>query len=238
MRSRLRTTAFCVFTLIQITAAVASGAVRVVNDGVPGESSAEISERLEAALKQYKPNFVVIFAGTNDAVNDGKFLPAKTTALYISSMTRRSKAIGSKVVIVSVHEPDTVRLFERHKPDAYGDFTPGARVQALDRALKRVARNNRSALADFHEALIKAGGPNPDLSTDGVHLSARGYGLLAATVRKALPKRLPKNSTVLCIGDSLTYGIGVRPPGNAPEGDKTYPAQLQELLNRDSGVKQ
>lgn len=225
------------FTIIPITAATAASAVRVINDGVPGESSAEINERLDAAIKLYKPNFVVIFAGANDAVNDRKFLPAEKTAQLISAMTHRSKAIGSKVVIVTIHEPDTARLFERHKPEAYGDFTPAARVQALDQALKRVARNNRAALADFHEALIKAGGPNPDLSTDGVHLSARGYGLLAAVVRNSLPKQLPGNSTVLCIGDSLTYGIGVRPPGNAQEVDQTYPAQLQKLLNKDSDAE-
>lgn len=68
------------------------------------------------------------------------------------------------------------------------------------------------------------------MSTDGVHLTAKGYALLAATVRKALPEHIDSGSAILCIGDSLTYGIGVRPAGGGPEGTVTYPAQLQFLL--------
>jgi acyl-CoA thioesterase-1 len=78
--------------------------------------------------------------------------------------------------------------------------------------------------------LQKAGGANSELSTDGVHLTAKGYGLLATAVRSQLPKNLPGSATILCFGDSLTYGIGVRPANSLSETAETYPAQLRALL--------
>lgn len=64
-----------------------------------------------------------------------------------------------------------------------------------------------------------------------MHLTAKGYALLARTVRSSLPKHVTQDASVLCIGDSLTYGIGVRPAGGTTESDQTYPAVLQRFLN-------
>ncbi|MDE1175742.1 MAG: GDSL-type esterase/lipase family protein [Edaphobacter sp.] len=208
-------------------------AVRVVNDGVPGESSAEVDLRLDKALTQYHPQAVVIFVGMNDAVNDKKFLPVKQTAEHVSSMVKRSRDAGATVVIVLVHEPDTKRLLQRHNASVYGDVSPEERIRRLDDALEHIAHTDKMAVADFHAALIRAGGPTDELSTDGVHLTAKGYALLAETVRSALPSRMRDTDTVLCMGDSLTYGIGVRAPGVAAEGKQTYPAQLQRLFHQE-----
>jgi acyl-CoA thioesterase-1 len=222
-------------SIILFTGSLAcAGAVRVVNAGMPGENSTEVDSRLDAALQQTKPQYIVLFVGMNDAVNDRKFLPLETTAAKVSSMVKRSQAAGAKVIVVSVHEPDTARLLQRHKPEVYGSMPPAERIRALDRALKQVADSAQAGFVDFHDTLIKAGGANLELSTDGVHLTARGYALLAESVRKGLPAQIDNTTTILCMGDSLTYGIGVRQPGGAPEGDRTYPAQLQALLQQDS----
>ena len=208
-----------------------SAAVRVFNEGVPGESSAEVDARLDAALKRYAPQYVVIFVGMNDAVNDKKFLPPETTAEHVAAMIHRSQAVGSGVVLVSVHEPDVVRLLQRHKAEVYGNIPPAERIRQLDLILERTAKQNHASLADFHASLIKVGGPTMEWSTDGVHLTVKGYALLARTVRSSLPKHMTDDASVLCIGDSLTYGIGVRPAGGTTESDQTYPAVLQRFLN-------
>lgn len=206
-------------------------AVRVVNAGVPGESSREIASRLGAALDQYKPQFVVIFAGMNDAVNDRKFLQPQETAAYITTMVKDSQRAHAKVVLVNLHDPDERRLLERHTRASYGERSPAERIKAANEEIVKIAQRYGVALADFHEAFERSGGANDRLSTDGVHLAATGYGILASTVRQALPARIDQDSTVLCIGDSLTYGIGVRQPGVAPEGTESYPAQLESLLH-------
>ncbi|HEY8996470.1 MAG TPA: GDSL-type esterase/lipase family protein [Edaphobacter sp.] len=206
-------------------------AVRVFNEGVPGESSAEVDSRLDTALKRYAPQYVVIFVGMNDAVNDKKFLPPGTTAEHVAAMIHRSQVAGAEVVLVSVHEPDVARLLQRHKVAVYGDTSPAERIRRLNWTLEQTARQNHASLADFHSTLIKVGGPTQEWSTDGVHLTARGYALLAKTVLSSLPRHMADNASVLCIGDSLTYGIGVRPAGGMTESDQTYPAVLQRFLN-------
>lgn len=217
----------------QITFAI----IRVVNEGIPGESSAEVDRRLDAALKQYKPQFVIIFVGMNDAVNDRKFLPPKETGHYVDAMIKRTQAFGASAIVVSIHQPDIARLMQRHKPEAYGSISPPQRVDTLNDVLRKTARRDHAGFADFNDALHRAGGADARMSTDGVHLTLKGYALLAATVRNVLPKQIGPASTVLCIGDSLTYGIGVRPPDGAPEGTDTYPAQLQLLLRSETTLQ-
>jgi acyl-CoA thioesterase-1 len=223
--------------LLVLSSRILVAAVRVINEGVPGESSTEVGLRLDAALKQYKPQFVVIFVGMNDAVNDRKFLSPEQTGGHVDAMIKQSQAIGAAVVIVSVHQPDMVRLLQRHKPEAYDSVSPTQRIDRVNNVLQIIAQRNHATFADFHEALNKAGGADIGMSTDGVHLTAKGYALLASTVRNALPSHIDPESTVLCMGDSLTYGIGVRPVGRAPEDAMTYPAQLQSLLRAETTVQ-
>jgi len=206
------------------------GQVRVINEGFPGENTAELNARLDRLLAESHPGFVVLFAGTNDALNEGKFLSAEDSGAHIESMVRRIKAQGSEVVLVTLHSPDLKRLMARHKPEAYGSTPPLQRLARVNDQLFAIAKREKVKVAPFADALEKAGGANQEMSTDGVHLTAKGYRLLAETVRTEFPLHLPPNSTVLCLGDSLTYGIGVRAPKEPNEGVETYPAQLQTLL--------
>lgn len=96
--------------LLALTTAFSLAQVKVVNEGVPGENSVEVDARLDRVLAQVKPQYVVIFVGMNDAVNDHKFLQPHETELHVSVMVKRSRAAGAQVILVSVHEPDVVRL--------------------------------------------------------------------------------------------------------------------------------
>ena len=204
--------------------------VRVINDGFPGENTEELSGRLEGALQQFHPQIVILFAGGNDSLNDKKLLTATQTAANLDSMVKQVQTHGAKPVLVQVHDPDMARLMTRHKPEAYGKLQPLERLALINREIARIAKKDHAALVPFNAVLHDAGGTNADLSTDGVHLTSRGYGLLAQAIRTHLPKQLAPDTTVLCFGDSLTYGIGVRSPGNAPETPETYPSQLRKLL--------
>lgn len=219
---------FCLLMFILPCRSIAQ--IKVANAGFPGENSKEIAARLDGALKRYRPAFVVIFVGMNDAVNDRKFLTPQQTSEFVTRMVKASKADHAAVVLVSLHEPDEKRLLQRHTRESYGALSPAARVDAVNRELMKIAQIYGASFANFHEALEKAGGADDAMSTDGVHLTEKGYHLLASTIRKELPQRIAEDTTVLCIGDSLTYGIGVRAPEDAPEGAETYPAQLRSLL--------
>lgn len=65
------------FLLSLTFAAHLSAQVRVINDGFPGENTCELDVRLDGALQQFNPDYVVLFAGGNDALNENKFLAAR-----------------------------------------------------------------------------------------------------------------------------------------------------------------
>lgn len=213
-----------------VFAANLSAQVRVINYGFPGENTSELDARLDSALRQFNPNYVVLFAGANDALNEKKFLAANETGAHLKAMVARIKTRGAQAILVTVHDPDLTRLMARHKQEAYGDIPPLQRLAMVNEQVRGVAEIEHVPLAPFSIVLSKAGGTNAELSTDGVHLTAKGYALLAGTVRAQLPKHLPTDAIVLCFGDSLTYGIGVRPP-NSSETAETYPSQLRALLH-------
>ncbi|QEE27470.1 hypothetical protein FTW19_05270 [Terriglobus albidus] len=217
------------FLLTLLMAVAMHGQIHVVNAGFGGRNTAELEKRFAHELAEAKPAYVVLFAGTNDALNDTKFLTPSQTRENLTAMVQQAQAAGASVVLVTVHDPDLTRLLKRHRPEAYGSVPPVERVAQVNAVIEEVARTHHAVVVPFHEILQQAGGANAELSTDGVHLTAKGYGMLAAAVRSRLPLQIPPNVSVLCMGDSLTYGIGVRPDG-APETAETYPAQLSALL--------
>jgi lysophospholipase L1-like esterase len=58
-----------------------------------------------------------------------------------------------------------------------------------------------------------------------VHLTAAAYALLGQSVFEAIGSRVQAGETVVCFGDSLTFGAGVQGAGTA--SCETYPAALQ-----------
>lgn len=204
--------------------------IRVVNDGFPGENTAELDAHLSDALQQVHPQYVVLFAGANDALNDKKLLPIGMTSGRLDAMVKTIEAIGAKAIIVQPHAPDMARLMTRHKLEDYHGIGPLERLAMVNKSIATIAHKDHATLVPFADILKQAGGANKDLSIDGVHLTPKGYGLLAHAIREQLPKQLPADTTILCFGDSITYGIGVRPANNAPETPETYPSQLRALL--------
>lgn len=211
--------------------APATAAPKVINMGYPGFNTAELDARLDEALQIAKPKYVILMAGANDALNDKKFLSAEQTRLHLQAMVRHAQASGATVLLVTIHDPDLKRLLQRHRPEDYGASSPLERLAMVNSIVVAVALRQNATVVDFHRTLARAGGANTDLSTDGVHLTAKGYGMLARAVRAKLPEEIPAQDTVLCFGDSLTYGQGVR-ARNAEETPLTYPSQLRQLLQK------
>jgi acyl-CoA thioesterase-1 len=163
-------------------------------------------------------------------VNEKRFLTPDQTAEAVGQMLRLIRAAHAKALVVTVHYPDEVRLMQRHSPESFGGVTPAERINATNHALRKAAEEGGASIVDFNAALTKAGGASASLSTDGVHLTRVGYSLLAKTVAAALPQEAAHGKT-LCLGDSLTYGIGVRATDAVDAGSDSYPQQLKGILN-------
>lgn len=134
--------------------------LKVVNAGVPGETSAGGLRRLPRELERHAPNLMVLCHGGNDFLRK---LDADGAEQNLRRMVGMAKERGVAVVMVGVPKP--------------GVFLSTAELYA------RVAEAERVPLE--REALPDILGDNR-LKSDTVHPNAAGYERLATAVRDLL----------------------------------------------------
>ncbi len=77
-------------------------AARVVNASISGETSAGGRSRIDALLKQSKPDLVVIELGANDALRG---LPVAQTQENLVAMVNAARLVNAKVLLVGIQVP-------------------------------------------------------------------------------------------------------------------------------------
>jgi acyl-CoA thioesterase-1 len=126
---------------------------RVINAGVPGETTGEGLQRLPQALDQYQPKILLLCLGGNDLLR--RFRAAETAA-NLRSMVALARARGVAVVLIGVPEP---KLFGG-PPEFYeniaGEFALPYEDEIMDTVLK-----------------------TPSLKADAIHPNAKGYRIIA-----------------------------------------------------------
>lgn len=209
----------------------------VYNRGIGGQNSRQGRARFEKDVVAAKPGYVFIYFGLNDALNERAFVPLGEYQQNLRWMIDRSRQAGIVPVISTIHAVDEKALLKRHKREVYGAEGPNARVARYNAAIRKLVEDQRVATADFaavvkkdRQAARQGSQAVPDRSTlvspDGVHLTPAGNRALARCFLAAAGK-LRGDETIVCLGDSVTYGSGNRGAGTA-EGD-TYPAMLHRL---------
>lgn len=159
-----------------------------VNRGISGQTSPQMLVRFRQDVIDLHPKVVVILAGTNDiAENTGKMTPGET-GNNIASMSELARANGIRVVLCSVLPASE---FWWHK-----GLEPAPKVRALNAWIKGYAAKNGFVYVDYYSPMVNAEGGLPkELSPDGVHPNAAGYGVMAplaeAGIAEALKKPIP-----------------------------------------------
>lgn len=136
-------------------------AVRVVNAGVSGDTSAGGLARLDWILAQ-GPALVVVGLGANDGLRG---LPVEATEENLRSIVRRSRQAGARVVLLGMRIPPSYGLdyagrFERLYEEVADDLDVPLVPFLLDRVAARPALN----------------------LPDRIHPNARGHARIAETV--------------------------------------------------------
>jgi lysophospholipase L1-like esterase len=205
-------------------------ATDVCNVAFPGENTQQLLSRLPDALSAcHGAATAVLFVGMNDAVNDKRLLRPDQTYANVSAMLKELTTRHVAVIVLTLHTPDINRLLQRHSASDYGKTSPNQRIDDTNQEIRNAATEAGARIADFHAVIERAGGATQEISTDGVHFNRVGYRLLAETVMASLPPSA-RTQKILCFGDSLTYGIGVRAAGSAKDNPDTYPQQLKRIL--------
>lgn len=198
---------------------------QVINAGIPGQNSSDGRSRFGRDVLDVRTSVLLLYFGGNDALNPGASVALDDYAANMAWMVDQALAHGIVPVVATVLHVDTDRLRAQHQTNEPAE-APNDLIDRYNRALLTVARERQVAVADFAQALDAAGGPTPALSTDGLHLTAAGNRLLAQTFFQVMPLELPRG--VVCLGDSLTYGVPLRTP--TQDSEETYPAQLERLF--------
>lgn len=214
----------------------------VLNKGIGGNSTADLVKRLEKDVLAAQPDLVIIMAGTNDIANSRKLVPSGTILANYRSMIVQLKAKGITVVLMSPPPVDTGYLFQRHDRRLFKTL-PNERLDSLNTLLRQLAEGTGAYFIGIHQLFVQHDSPNRDSTSlicnalnsgkeDGVHPTREGYRLMAATIAAYLRKKhlLRKKHTIICFGDSITYGAFMTGAGTT-EGD-TYPAFLQQFIQK------
>ena len=143
----------------------------VVNAGIPGNTSRDLLERLDALPTLHQPT-VVLMAGINDILRGEEPAPVAARLLQV----RRALLVrgAARVVVVATLPCDSVRWGPRC-------LVP---VQELNRRIRLGV-----PLADWLDltpAVRDSAGLRPALTVDGLHLSPAGYRLWLKQLRPML----------------------------------------------------
>ena len=135
---------------------------RVVNAGVPGETSAQGRERLPEALEEHKPRLLILCHGGNDFL---RRLDDGAAAENVRAMIRLARDKGIGVVLLATPKPGLPPSI----PEFYGRIAAEQGIPFEEGVIRTVLFDNR-------------------LKSDMVHPNGEGYARIAAAVEKLLKK--------------------------------------------------
>ncbi|ARC57151.1 N-acylneuraminate cytidylyltransferase [Frondihabitans sp. 762G35] len=143
----------------------------VVNLGVGGDTTADVLERLDEVV-QTAPDSIVLLIGTNDF---GSRRSVEQVVRNVESILVDLRRLlpGVRLLLQSIMP----------RGSDYGD-----RIQDANRHLRQFAATVRAQYLDLWPALSVDGHLNPDLSDDGLHLTAAGYEAWLGELRPGLER--------------------------------------------------
>lgn len=165
--------------------------IGIVNAGISGHKSTDMSERFKRDVLDQKPNIVTISVGVNDVWHgfydnhpngDGnRGIDIETYRQKVTEMVEAAQAQGSKVVMLST----TVIYEDLNNKE-------NEKIRGYNRALQEIAASHGCKFVNLYAAFEKAirayrsnaGGVANLLTTDGVHLNEAGNQLVAHTILK------------------------------------------------------
>lgn len=213
----------------------------VINVGVGGNSTRNLLKRVEKDVLAKKPGVVVMMVGTNDALNSGNSVPIKEYEKNLIKLVNQFTGAGAKVVLMTIPPCIDELLFARHPAKFFAERSPVERIADVNDAVKKAAKSDGVQLVDVHALFVKSGAGSEkssllrnvanSRSKDGVHPTSEGYDVIAEGVNEVLKaSKWQDVGTIVCFGDSITYGASMKGAGTADMDAQTYPAKLARLL--------
>ncbi|MBU3024117.1 GDSL-type esterase/lipase family protein [Zobellia galactanivorans] len=223
--------------------AVNTALAQIRNAGVSGNTTLDLLQRLDTDVLEHRPDFVILLVGTNDMLNSKKMISYASYKNNLWEIVKRIKEVGASVLLMSPPPVDSVYLFQRHDRRLFKE-APNVKLDTARKIVEGVAHDNGVGYLDLYQAFGKMNLPehNKDLffrnegnsgAKDGVHPTALGYRFIAESVFHFLKENqfIGENKKIVCFGDSITYGSGVKNGGTVI--GENYPAVLAQLIEEN-----
>ena len=154
-----------------------------ISRGISGQTTPQILVRFHQDVVALEPKVVVILAGTNDIAGNTGPSTLEMIEDNLASMSEIARANGIHVVLSSV-------LPVYDYPWKRG-LEPAPKISALNSWIKAYAARTGAVYLDYYSAMVDdRGGLRAELTLDGVHPNAAGYGVMAPLAEKAIAKAL------------------------------------------------
>lgn len=211
----------------------------VFNSGFPGDTTLELLKRFQMSVGELSPDLVVLLIGSNDMLYPGHMLDIDTYAQKLNTLLDRIAMVGAEALLLTAPRFITHLLLETYPESANHRYTPEERLLMLNSVIRDTARERGIEYVDLYKLIDpvdeSAGSLilNPANSNrrDGMHFTAQGNQLVAENVARCCRKYYPEARRIVCLGDSLTYGVYMPGKGTAEIDALTYPGILNKLLN-------
>jgi lysophospholipase L1-like esterase len=143
-----------------------------LNQGISGETSAGLLERLELIDKS-QPEVIFVLIGINDLIGGMKDETIVANQQLIIRYLRQVHP-QAKIVVQSIlpHGAERITWEGRDRLVAI----PNTRILALNGQIKALAKSEDVIYLDLYPLFADANGNlNTELTSDGLHLNAQGY---------------------------------------------------------------
>ena len=149
-------------------------ALPTLNRGIGGESIADVAARLDSAL--HAPRAVVLMIGTNDVHEARNFADIAAAAIRMRDLVGAIRqAVPAAALIVNSVAPRTLHYRER--------------ITQFNAELVRIAAAADAQYLDLWPVMAGPDGAiRPELTTDGLHLTAQGYAAWAGALKPLLAR--------------------------------------------------
>lgn len=145
-------------------------AAKIINVGIPGDTTNGGLERLQQHVLKKEPDLVTILFGSNDVTLAENI----SLTMYKKNMLTMIESIGAKKVLLIT--PSFSNPLVQH------DERPNSRILAYGNAVRELAKEHHTLLADLQIAFLETQNYVDLLQADGFHLNEKGYDLLAKLI--------------------------------------------------------
>jgi lysophospholipase L1-like esterase len=206
----------------------------ITNKGIGSDNTADLLKRVDADVISLKPKLVIIMVGSNDVRAKFKSLPLKQFEANLDKLVKDIQTSGSDVMLLS---PPPLGYTTISYPDPVN-----SRLDSAVQIINSISQKYNCMYVDINQKFKKAGSPNGSKTSminngesapdhpDGLHVTKVGARFIAKAIYTYIidNNKLLSYETIVCFGDSLTYGQYLDGAGTA-NGD-TYPAFLYSYL--------